>query len=193
VDAVTAHTGQYTPFKDAFTNPAPVYGLLEFDTPHNPDAIAYFFDHCPTSGWVCDAIISQSGRQSKELWQLRENISKSLSPHKPLKHDVAVRLVKLPEFIARLEALFAEQFPELESVWFGHLGDGNIHVNVVQPEGWRGEQLADLASVVSKAVYGLVWELGCSLSAEHWVGLLKQRTLAEQAAAPEFGHWLAVR
>jgi FAD/FMN-containing dehydrogenase len=173
VDAVTAHTCQHNPF----ANPAPVYGLLEFDTPHNEDAIAAFFTHCQHNGWLSDAVISQSERQSQELWRLRENISESLSPHKPLKHDVAVRLEKLPEFIERMEARLSEAFPQLESVWFGHLGDGNIHLNVLTPEGWSEQRFADLAPDISALVYGLVRELGGSISAEHGIGLLKKNHL----------------
>ena len=189
VAAVTAHTGQHNPF----ANPAPVYGLLEFDTPHNPDATADFFDHCQTRGWVCDAIINQSERQAKELWQLREQISESLWPYKPLKHDVAVRLEKLPELVTRLEVTLAEAFPHLQTVLFGHLGDGNIHVNVLPPEGWSDRQFADLAPAVSALVYGLVGELGGSISAEHGVGLLKYQVVAEQVAGTEVGHWRAAK
>lgn len=183
LDAVTAHTGQQNPF----AAPAPVYGLLEFDTPHNPDAIANFFEYCLSNAWLADAVISQSESQSQQLWRLRENISESLSPHKPLKHDVSVRLEKLSEFIERMAGLLAEKFPELQSIWFGHLGDGNIHLNVV-PNGWRDGVPFEMASEVSKTVYELVWELGGSISAEHGVGLLKRDILKARLSGTEFGY-----
>lgn len=193
MDAVTAHTGQHSPFKNTSTTPAPCYGLLEFDTPNKANTITDFFAQCQQQGWIDDAVISQSERQSKELWQLRENVSESLSPHKPLKHDVAVRMEKLPEFIARMEVKLAEEFPQLQSVWFGHLGDGNIHLNVLKPEGWSEQRFGELATEVSGLVYRLVWEMGGSISAEHGVGLLKQRILGRQVAGTEVKHWLAAR
>lgn len=193
VDAVTAHTGQRTPFKNAFPNPAPVYGLLEFDTPHNQDAITSFFEHCLNNHWISDAVIAQSEQQAKKLWELRENISESLWPYKPLKHDVAVRLEKLTEFIEGMEGLLAEKFPALESVWFGHLGDGNIHLNVLKPKEWSEQRFAELAPEISKLVYRLVWELGGSISAEHGVGLLKREILKAQVSDTEFGYALETK
>ena len=171
--AVTAHTGQENPFALA----APCYALLEFDRPRDENDIAAFFDEGRRRGWISDAVISQSERQAQQLWQLRENSSESLSPHKPLKHDVALRLERLPTFIQRIEALLAERFPQLESLWFGHLGDGNIHLNVLPPPGCCGQELAGVATRVSALVYGLVAELGGSISAEHGIGLLKKPQL----------------
>ncbi|MFA5494470.1 MAG: FAD-binding oxidoreductase [Porticoccaceae bacterium] len=173
VDAVTAHTGQQNPF----ARPAPCYGLLEFDAPHSDEQITGFFAHCLNNHWIEDAVIGQSIQQARELWQLRENISESLVPFKPLKNDVAVRLEKLPEFIERMEALLVEKFPELQSVWFGHLGDGNIHLNVPKPTAWDDQRFAGMVPRISELVLGLVSEQGGSISAEHGVGLLKRESL----------------
>lgn len=87
---MTAHSGQ----QNRFSNPVPIYGLLEFDTPYDENKITGFFEYCQNNGWVDDAVIAQSQKQAKELWHLRENISESLSRNKSMKHDVAVRLVK---------------------------------------------------------------------------------------------------
>lgn len=174
MDAVTAHTGQQNPF----SNSMPCYGLLEFDTPHHKDAITDFFEHCQASGHINNAIISQSLQQAKQLWQLRENISESLAPYKPLKHDVAVRLEKMAEFIAQMEQLLAAKFPQLKSIWFGHLGDGNIHLNVLRPNDWSEKEFAQQSPQISALIYGLVSEFGGSISAEHGIGLLKRDVLA---------------
>jgi FAD/FMN-containing dehydrogenase len=170
LEAVTTHTGQPNPFQ----TPTPVYGLLEFDTPHDDTKITGFFEHCQTSGWVGDAVIAQSQKQARELWQLRENISESLAPHKPLKHDVAVRLEKMTEFIERLEKRLNKVSPDIKSIWFGHLGDGNIHVNVLKPKGRSEEEFAEQSPGMSEVIYGLASEFGGSISAEHGVGLLKR-------------------
>ena len=181
LDAVIAHTGQ----RDPFARPAPCYGLLEFDTPGGGEAVMDFFEHCLANGWVDDAVVAQSERQARDLWRLREDISESLSAHKPLKNDVAVRLEKLPAFIERLERLLAESFPELRSVWFGHLGDGNIHLNIPKPEGWSDQRFADMIPRISERVLLLVNEHGGSISAEHGVGLLKRESLKLTMSASE--------
>ncbi|MFA5630013.1 MAG: FAD-binding oxidoreductase [Porticoccaceae bacterium] len=181
VDAVTAHTGQPSPF----TTPAPCYGLLEFDAPHDEEAISDFFAHCQSHGWIDDAVIARSERQARTLWQLRENISESLSPRKPLKNDVAVRLEVLPRFIAQLESLLADRFPDLRSVWFGHLGDGNIHVNILQPDEGGDRQFAEKVPQILALVFDLVSRQGGSISAEHGVGLLKRDSLKRSESAGE--------
>jgi len=181
MDAVTAHTGQPSPF----TTPAPCYGLLEFDAPHDENITTDFFEHCLASGWIENAVISQSIQQARQLWQLRENISESLSAHKPLKNDVAVRLEKLPTFIARMETSLTENFPALQSVWFGHLGDGNIHLNVLKPAAWSEQRFAEMAPRVSELVLDLVYEFGGSISAEHGIGLLKRNSLKYSESASE--------
>ena len=173
LDAVTAHTGQQNPFAE----PAPVYGLLEFDTPDDEDRITDFFQTCVDNGWIGDGIVGQSIRQARELWQLRENISESLAPRKPLKNDLAVRLEALPAFIERMGATLDETAPELESVWFGHLGDGNIHLNVLKPENWSEEAFEAKVPQLSEAILKVVEEQGGSISAEHGIGLLKREQI----------------
>ena len=170
IAAVTAHSGQQNPFAKAM----PCYGLLEFDTPHNENAITEFFENCQRSGYIDNAIIGQSLQQAKKLWQLRENISESLAPFTPLKNDIAVRLEKLPEFIERMDVLLATTFPHLHSIWFGHLGDGNIHLNILKPEHWPASEFANNSDNISQAILKLVRDHGGSISAEHGIGLLKR-------------------
>jgi FAD/FMN-containing dehydrogenases len=167
---VTAHTGQQSPV----SNSELVYGLLGFDRPYDETKITGFFGLCQNNSWVDDAVISQSQMQAKELWQLRENISESIAPHKTLKHDVAVRLEKMAEFIRRLRELLSDQYTDLKSVWFGHLGVGNLHVNLLKPKDWTEKQYTGRAAAISDLIYQLVREAGGSNSAEHGIGLLKR-------------------
>src|SRR5205085_12631281 len=87
------------------------------------------------TGEVLDGTIAQSAQQGAELWALREGISESLSatgfPHK---NDVALPIARLEAFCAELEAVFAREYPGWEICLFGHIGDGNLHVNVMKPE-----------------------------------------------------------
>jgi len=187
IEKVEQHTGQQYPFNGS----ASCYGLLEFDTVED-EQLTGFFSQCQSRGILQDAIVGQSIEQGRELWQLRENISESLSPFAPLKHDVSVRLEKMAGFIERLETLFAATFPEVESVWFGHLGDGNIHVNVLNAQkkdqqevgqSWFDKLIPDML----EAIYALVVAHQGSISAEHGVGLLKREHLKAALSEAELG------
>lgn len=185
LERVTAHTGLTAPL----TTATPFYGLLEFDEPAGGEqAVLDFFLYCQERGWVDDGVIAHSERQAVSLWRLREDISESLAAARPLKHDIAVTLAKMPGFVSAMEALLAERFPTLESVWFGHLGDGNIHLNILPPAEVTGSELVSLAPAVTGRVLATVAEFGGSISAEHGIGLLKKDYLHYGLGAAEIDY-----
>ncbi len=117
-----------------------------------------------------NAIVANSLQQASELWRYRENISEAIAPHQPLKLDISVRPSRLDEFYQRLNALLSQQYPDWELVLFGHLGDGNLHVNLLN-DTLSGEQQK---ATLEQAIYLLVAEYDGSISAEHGVGLTKK-------------------
>jgi FAD/FMN-containing dehydrogenase len=140
-------------------------------------------------GLIGDAVPTRDPHDARRLWTLRERISESLAPRGPCKYDVAVPLARVANFLAALERLLAGSFPGVAAAWYGHVGDGNLHLNVLPPSEPRErllhlERLADL----DQAVWDLVGRFGGSTAAEHGVGLLKRaaidrcRTPAELAA-----------
>src|SRR5699024_8047842 len=76
-----------------------------------------------------------------------------------------------------LHQLVAEHYPEFEVVWFGHIGDGNLHMNVLKPSDWSVEDFRVAVRRLSPRVFDLVQEFDGSVSAEHGVGLLKRDDL----------------
>ena len=72
--------------------------------------------------------------QAAQLWRLREGITESLAPYVPYKNDVSVRVSAMPAFLAETQALLEAEYPQFDVVWFGHIGDGNLHINVLKPE-----------------------------------------------------------
>lgn len=167
----------------------PFYGLLEFDQPSGGEAdVLDFFAHCRARGWLDDGVIAGSERQARQLWRLREDISESLAAAKPIKHDIAVTLSRMPDFIRAMEALLAKVCPGLESIWFGHLGDGNIHLNVLPPVNASDEDIATLAPDVTARVLATVADFGGSISAEHGIGLLKKDYLHYSLSGAEITH-----
>ena len=156
--------------------PCPLYVITEFDCPdEQSQAVALeCFENCVARGWLIDGVISQSDRQMAELWRYREGISESISHFPPYKNDLSVRVSKVPEFLHRMESLMGTICPEMEVVWYGHIGDGNLHMNILKPEDLDLEEFEARSHEISGHTYKLTRELGGSISAEHGIGLLKQ-------------------
>jgi len=73
-----------------------------------------------------------------------------------------------------VEAVVSENYPQFEIVWFGHIGDGNVHLNVLKPDDLSMDEFQQRCAEVSRWVFDIVQCHGGSISAEHGVGLLKK-------------------
>ena len=91
------------------------------------------FESCLEQGMIIDGVISQSETQAKTFWRYREDISESLSKYSPYKNDISVAISKVPNFMEDLDQLLLKAYPQWEVVWFGHIGDGNLHINILRP------------------------------------------------------------
>lgn len=128
---------------------------------------------------VEDAVIAQSGPQADTLWALREAIPEAQKLEGgSIKHDVAVPVSKVAQFLKAATDLVESRIPGVRVCAFGHMGDGNIHFNLTQPEGSDKQDFLDLWTVTNAAVHDLVAGLGGSFSAEHGVGRLKTGEMA---------------
>ena len=135
------------------------------------------FEKCLEEGWVTDGVISQSEAQAQVLWRYRENISESLAKHSPYKNDIAVAVSQVPAFIADLDQVLSKAYPHWEVVWFGHIGDGNLHINILRPDGMTKEDFVKECRQVDGLVFEVVKKYKGSISAEHGVGLTKKSFL----------------
>jgi FAD/FMN-containing dehydrogenase len=158
-------------------NPAPFYALLEFDEPDSALALT-LFEETVSEGWVSDGVLSQSEGQAADLWQLREGISESIAPYTPYKNDLSVRISLMPEFITEVDALVAESYPDFEVCWYGHIGDGNLHLNILKPADLSVEDFYERCHSISPRIFDAVRRRSGSISAEHGVGLLKRDFLS---------------
>jgi FAD/FMN-containing dehydrogenase len=126
-----------------------------------------------------DAAIAQSLSDAATFWNMREAMSWAQKPEGgSIKHDVSVPVARVAEFLAAADAAVLAAIPDARIVAFGHLGDGNIHYNISQPEG--ADKAAFLArwTEVNAIVHGIVDGLDGSFSAEHGIGQLKRLELA---------------
>ncbi len=174
-EACVARLQRHRPRRLPWTQAASHYVLIETEAHPSPDAWA---ESQLESGDVIDAVMATSAAEVSELWSLREGISESLSstglPHK---NDIAVPVSQLPSFCADLDALVKETYPGWELVLFGHVGDGNIHVNIMKPDDMTLDEFVAHTARGDAAVYSLVQRYRGSVSAEHGIGLLKTHAL----------------
>ena len=91
------------------------------------------FEQCAEEGLIVDGVMSQSIGQLQELWKLRESISETISAFTPYKNDISVLISHLADFISDIEHVVTANYPDFEICWFGHIGDGNLHLNILKP------------------------------------------------------------
>ncbi|WP_114946202.1 FAD-binding oxidoreductase [Microvirga calopogonii] len=126
-----------------------------------------------------DGVIAESGAQAAQLWALREHVTESEAREgKSVKHDVSVPLTEVPRFLIEAGEALAAGAPGTRVNAFGHLGDGNIHYNVLVDAGHD-------AGLVNRIVHDVVAAFGGSISAEHGIGQYRVGELARYRAAPE--------
>ncbi len=131
-------------------------------------------------GLVLDATIADSLDQGKAFWRIRElfgEVQRHIGAS--VKHDVSVPVAAVPAFIEQANAAVTRLIPGCRPLPFGHMGDGNIHYNVTQPDGADREQFLKRWDEVNAAVFAVVKKLGGSISAEHGVGVMKRDILPD--------------
>jgi len=180
---------------EPFAERTPFYCLLEFEQTSEAvgETAMELFSHCLEEGWVLDGVMSQSLQQLDQLWQLRERISESIAPHTPYKNDISVTVSQVPEFVAAVDKVVQEAYPDFEIVWFGHIGDGNMHLNILKPENLPKEAFFERCNEVSKWVFEIVAKHKGSISAEHGVGMTKKPYLGYSRSEAEITYLKAIK
>ncbi len=155
------------------------------------DALAAAHD----AGQVRDAVFAASDAQARTFWRLRESITEAQKfEGGSIKHDVAVPVSRVAEFLRAGEAAVRAALPGGRLCAFGHVGDGNIHFNISQPaEGWTRERFLGEWERVQRIVHDLVMGMGGSFSAEHGIGRLKRAEMAHYRSAVELDMMRAVK
>ncbi|QAU34748.1 FAD-binding oxidoreductase [Janthinobacterium sp. 17J80-10] len=166
------------PFAQAY----PQYVLLEVSdgesSEHATQLLEGLMDAALKAGLAEDAVVAASLAQSANLWQLREHISAAQAAEgKNIKHDIAVPISRIGEFIDTTGRLLEQAFPGCRLVTFGHLGDGNLHYNVAAPAGMTDHAFLARQAEVNRVVHDSVHSFGGAISAEHGLGALKREEI----------------
>ncbi len=188
---VIEHQGAVVPFETA----TDYYALLEIDMGQedSENVLMNCFESVMEEGWVLDGVMSQSETQAESLWKLREGISESITGYTPYKNDISVIPSRVPDFLAAVEKQVSEAYPTFECIWFGHIGDGNLHLNILRPEDLSIEDFRNQCSECSHIIYQTVADFDGSISAEHGIGLLKKDSLHYSRSEAEIGLMRAVK
>ncbi len=183
--------GLQRPFETA----TPYYVLVEFEhtSAATVEAALAVFEQCSEQGWLADGVISQSETQAQELWALREHITESIAQYQPYKNDIAVRISRVPAFLRAIDALLAREYPDFEVIWFGHIGDGNLHISVLKPATLDLADFLARCRQVNEQLFSTIREHGGSISAEHGVGLIKQPYLHFSRDEAEIAYLRAIK
>ena len=160
------------------------YALIEFESGEAGSglgaAMEGFLAAALEDGLVVDATIAQSEAQRQQMWFIREAMVLAQTPEgASIKNDISVPISRVPEFIRRADAAAAARCPGVRPIAFGHIGDGNVHYNLQQPVGADDAAFLARWDELTALVIDVVSDLGGSFSAEHGIGLLKVRELAD--------------
>jgi len=189
LDRLLRHRQLRTPFDRA----AETYVLVEVEDASESEVEAWVgsvFER----GLAVDGVLAQAPRQAQELWALREGISESLSATgMPHKNDIALPIAALEAFCAELDGLLGTRYPGWELCLFGHIGDGNLHVNIMKPDDLDKAAFLARTHEVDRDMFDLVRKHRGSISAEHGIGLLKRDFLGYSRSPEEIAVMRALK
>ncbi len=127
-------------------------------------------------GEIVDGTLAESNAQREALWRLRETVPEAeRHTGQCIKHDISVPIAAIPEFLSEARRRLV-RIADHELSVFGHLGDGNLHYNLVPPDG--RPFVGDVPGALTATLYDYVEEVGGSFSAEHGIGIFRRDELA---------------
>ena len=158
------------------------YALVQVDSVLTGDELQVGFEKALKEGLddgeVLNATIASSSTQAARLWRIREAIPEAAKlSGVGIRHDVAVPVSRVADFLTEASALVEKMHPESFLIPFGHMGDGNIHFNLIAPEGASPAEFLAPEETLRQAIYQLVHSMQGSFSAEHGIGRLKREDL----------------
>jgi len=184
LDVVSRKLGRYSKLGNA----SPFYALMEVELSTDLKAgeqVEEWLAQMLEKGIVSDGMLAKSDSEQEQVWGLREGITESIQATAPVrKYDVSVPVRRLSTFLKEAERAMAEGKYAIDLYFFGHLGDGSPHFNLVKPESATMEKFVADCAAFEKVLFPLLRDHGGSISAEHGVGLLKKHWL-EYSRSPE--------
>lgn len=182
--------------RDPLDAPHPWYVLMEVsasggDLRANVEAL---LESGLEKGLVADAALADSERQARAFWRMRHSMSEAIN-HEGLgaRHDVSVPTADIPAFLRAADAEVEAAAPGARVIAFGHIGDGNVHYDVVPPMGAAKTALDERRKEIERRVYDVIARFNGSISAEHGVGRHKKDAIAARKSPVELAMMRAIK
>ncbi|WP_051882118.1 FAD-binding oxidoreductase [Parvularcula oceani] len=177
---------------------APFYALIEFSSGMKGTlrgVVESLLETAFEDEIVTDGTIAESEAQAEGLWTIRHNATEAMKndPTYCVKCDVSVPIRHVPGFLKDADAAVEREAPGARVIAFGHMGDGNIHYDILGPEGAEDAAWRQKASRLERIVHDVVAEHEGSISAEHGIGQLKREELTERKSAVEMDMMRAIK
>jgi FAD/FMN-containing dehydrogenase len=183
--------------RDPLAQVHPWYVLAEFSSgePGSAEAsMERFLESGLEDGLIRDAVVAQTEAQAKALWAIRENQSPAQKPEGATwKHDISVPVSQVAAFLAQATAAMQAFAPGARIAAFGHMGDGNIHYDVLRADGGSDAEHSARRDQGSRIVHDIVARMGGSISAEHGLGSMKTEEARRYKSPVEIEAMQAIR
>ncbi|MCM2277034.1 MAG: FAD-binding oxidoreductase [Oligoflexia bacterium] len=190
-------TVRHLKLKRPFESESGAYVLMEVQRPVTPDAQAVldqWLSGVFEKGLVRDGTIAQSPREARELWMIREGVAESIMEGNFVhKNDIALPIASLEAFVSEMYGIFAGRHGGMEIYLFGHIGDGNLHVNTMKPASMDRPDFIEKCHAADQDLFALVSKYRGSISAEHGIGLLKKEALGYSRSPAEIALMRAIK
>ncbi len=191
VDYVMEHTHVGLPLAKRY----PFYTIMEFESNNgkNTELVFSIYQKLYQKGWILDDIFGGDEQTIKHLWGYRENISSSISSFIPYKNDLSVRISNIHSFLSETEDIVKNNYPDFIVLWYGHIADGNLHLNILKPNKLSVKEFEEKCKKVNLLIFEIVKKYKGSISAEHGVGLLKKDYLEYSRSKEEIEYMKLIK
>jgi FAD/FMN-containing dehydrogenase len=183
--------------REPLSEPAPWTVLIEMASAEagtTEAAMERLLSKAMEDGLIQDAAIAQNETQAKAFWAIREGQSAAQKPEGAAwKHDVATPVSRIADFIAEATQAVATFVPGVRVVAFGHVGDGNIHFDVIKPQGTDDAPHNALRDQGAHIVHDIAMKYEGSISAEHGLGTMKSAEALHYKAPQDVAAMRAIR
>ena len=164
--------------------------LLEFssmdDENYNRERLEALLGNALELELISDAAIANSIQQSKDLWSIREGIPEAqFALGTVIKHDISLPISQIANFVEATEVKLHQLWPQMQTIIFGHVGDGNLHYNLAPLSPDLSDEIETRRKSINQLVHDQVYEHAGSFSAEHGIGQSKRDELTLRKSAIE--------
>ncbi|MEE2690944.1 MAG: FAD-binding oxidoreductase [Pseudomonadota bacterium] len=182
--------------RDPLSAPHPWYVLMEFSSSGGDlrGGVETLLESALNKHLIGDAAIAENEKQAQAFWRMRHSMSEAIN-HEGLgaRHDVSVPTADIPAFLKKAGEAVATVAPDARIIAFGHIGDGNVHYDVVPPAGAPRTALDDKRKEIEARVYDVIASFNGSISAEHGVGRHKKDAIAARKSPVELAMMRSIK